>query len=354
MKKIIKLIFATIVAFIGITAVSPIVSYAQEQDLETIKVGYNPGTGNILTFIAIEKGFDEEAGVKFELVEFSNSTDALTALNSQKIDVAVSFGTGAPLTFVTQGADFQIISGYVSGGMPIYGNPDIDYTGLETFVGKTVAVPRMYTPDIVWRGAMMDAGYDLSTDVNIIEFKRPAEVLEAVKSGQADIGVGTNSTYLQSVEAGLETFAWTNDLWDPVNVCCRVVATTKDLEENPEKYKSFVKAFTRAEEVLVNEPDYAVEVNAQYLGIDEELAGVMLLETNQIIEADPKADGVRKMWDVMIELGLIEPGDINVFDHINVEIYKGVIDELAEEYPDVEFFTDELPARFAEYNSETL
>lgn len=353
MKKISKLILALLAIIVTANAFASL-NVAAKGDLIPIKVGYNPGTGNILTFIALEKGFDKESGIKIELVEFNNSTDALTALNTGKIDVGVSFGTGAPLTFVTKGADFQLIGGYVSGGMPIYGKPDIEYKGLETFVGKTVAVPRMYTPDIVWRGAMTDAGYDLDKDVKIIEFKKPSQVLEAVKSGQADIGVGTNSTYLQSVEAGLKTFVWTNELWDPVNVCCRVVARTDDVNKNFEKYKGFMKAFIRAEEVLATDPDYAVKLNMKYLNLDEKLARTMLLETNQIIEADPKANGIRKMWNVMKDLNYIDAGDIDVNDHIYVKAYRTALDELQSEYPDNEFFTKTLEERFSKYNSEVL
>ena len=147
-----------------------------------VKVAYNPATGNILGFIAIEKGIDKEEGVAMELVPFTNSTDALGALQAGKVDVAVSFGTAAPLTFVTKGADFCIFGGYVSGGMPVYARPDFDYKGMESFVGKKIAVARMYTPDIVWRGAMMRAGYDPSKDCTIMEFKKPADVLAAVKA----------------------------------------------------------------------------------------------------------------------------------------------------------------------------
>ena len=42
----------------------------------TINLAYNPSTGNILGFIAIDKGFAKEEGFDINLVPFSNSTDA--------------------------------------------------------------------------------------------------------------------------------------------------------------------------------------------------------------------------------------------------------------------------------------
>ncbi len=330
-----------------------VVETEQKKELEKIKVAYNPGTGNILGFIAIEKGITEEEGIEIELVPFSNSTDALTALQSGKVDIAVSFGTAAPLTYVTNGADFTFLGGYISGGMPVYAISDLEYTGLESFVGKKVATARMYTPDIVWRGAMMEAGYDLEKDVTILEFKKPSEVLEAVKSGNADIGIGTNSTYLQSLEAGLKTIAWSNDFWDPVHVCCRPVANTSKISENSDIMKAFIRSYIRAEKILKDDPEYAVQLNMKYLEIDEEDARVMLLETNQIFETDPKSNGIRYMWNRLIDMNYIDPGDINVDDHINIEIYKEALDELTEENPDDGFYKT-LQEKFIDYNSEMI
>lgn len=323
------------------------------KDNYELNVGYNPGTGNILGFIAEEKGIAKEEGVKMNLVPFSNSTDALNALNVGKIDVGVSFGTAAPLTFVTQGADFTIFGGYISGGMPVYANPNIEYNGLQSFKGKKVATARMYTPDIVWKAAMMDAGYDLEQDVEVMEFKKPTEVLEAVKSGKADIGIGTNSTYMQSKEAGLKTIAWSNDFWEPVHVCCRPVALTEGIKNNPNAYKAFLKSFIRAQKVLEEDPDYAVKLNMKYLELDEERARTMLLDTNQIFEADPKSDGIKHMWEKLIEMNYIEAGDINVDDHIDIKLYKEALDELTKRYPEDEFYK-KLQKKYTEYNSQMV
>lgn len=317
---------------------------------DKVRMAYNPSTGNILGFIAIDSGIAAEEGLEIELIPFSNSTDALNALNAGKVDMAVSFGTIAPLTFVTNGADFTIFGGYVSGGMPVYGNPNIEYKGLETFVGKTIAVPRMYTPDLVWRGAMMKAGYDLEKDVKIIEFKKPSEVLEAVSSGKADIGVGTNSTYLQAVAAGLNIMTWTNDL-DPMHVCCRPVANTSWINGNPDMIKRLLRAWIRAEEILIKDPEYCVKLNMKYMELDEAQSREMLLQTNQVFESDPKSNGVRYMWEMMTKLKYANTEGISVDDHINVSIYKSALDELVAQNPDNETFKM-FAERYNRYNAE--
>ena len=319
-----------------------------DKKLEHVNMAYNPATGNILGFIAIDSGIAAAEGLELELIPFTNSTDALNALQAGKVDMGVSFGTIAPLTFVTQGADFTIFGGYVSGGMPVYSNPNIKYTGLETFKGKTVAVARMYTPDLVWRGAMMKAGYDLSKDVKIIEFKKPSEVLEAVSSGKADIGIGTNSTYLQAVAAGLNIMTWTNDL-DPMHVCCRPVANTQWITGNPDLVKRLMRTWIRAEEILINDPEYCVKLNMKYMELDEAQSRKMLLETNQVFEADPKSKGVRYMWQMMSELNYAKTDGIDIEKHINTNLYKQALDELLAEKPDnktLQMFAE----RYKQYN----
>lgn len=325
----------------------------EKKEIQTIRIGTNPGTGNIFGFIAQDKGFDEEEGYKAEFVNFDNSTDALNALQTDKIDVGVNFGTGAPLTFVTQGADFTIFGGYVSGGMPVYASQDFEYTGPESFVGKKVGTARMYTPDIIWRGAMMRAGYDLDKDVEIMEFKKPSEVLAAVKAGQVDVGVGTNSTYLGAVESGLKIVTWTNDL-DPEAVCCRQVANTSWVKDHEDLAVAYIKSLIRAEEVLVNDPDYAVSIFAKNMELEEDAARTLLLETNQELWTDPKSNGVQAMWESMNQLGYIDGTGIDVQDHINIDVYKKALDELIKEYPDDTYFSKTLVERYESNNSVML
>ncbi|MBR0247526.1 MAG: ABC transporter substrate-binding protein [Synergistaceae bacterium] len=280
--------------------------------------------------------------------KLSEMLDALNALQAGKIDVAVSFGTAAPLTFVTRGADFCIFGGYVSGGMPVYAKADFDYKGLESFVGKKIAVARMYTPDIVWRGAMMRAGYNPEKDCTIMEFKKPADVLEAVKSGKADVGIGTNSTYLQSLAAGLKTLTWTNDL-DPMHVCCRPVGLNSWLNEKTDVVRAFLRAWIRAEAFLLDNQEECVKINEKYLKLDEEQSRVMLLETNQVFESDPKSNGVRYMWDLLGKLKYAETEGINVEDHLNVTLYKEALDELQKREPENKHYK-EFAERFVKYN----
>ena len=90
------------------------------------------------------------------------------------------------------------------------------------------------------------------------------------------------------------------------------------------------------------------------MNLDEASAKQLLLETNQELWTDPKSNGVQSMWKSMNELKYIDGGDINVQDHINIDLYKKALDELIKENPNDEYFSKTLVERYNSNNSEML
>lgn len=319
---------------------------------KTVNVAYNPNTGSILSFIAIDNGYAAEENLDFNMQTFDNSTDALAALEAGKSDIGVNFGTAAPLSAIANGSNLTIFGGYVMGGMPVYALADFDYQGLSSFVGKKVAVPRMYTPDLIWRQAMIEAGYDLSKDVSIVEFKKPSEVLAAVQSGQVDVGVGTNSTYMKAVSSGLKILTWTNDL-EPTAVCCRQVGNTEWFNENTDTATAYVRTLIKAEKFLNENPDESVSIFANHMNMNTDDARTLLLDTYQQFESDPNSNGVLDMWDTMCKIDYVENKDVDVKSHINIGVYKDALDALNGDSGDDDFYKS-LVSRYNEWNSEML
>lgn len=318
-------------------------------EIKKVKVGYSAGGGSLLTFIAQDQGLFAKEGLEVELVPFSSSADGLNALNSGKIDVGISFGTGGPLTFISNGADFSIIGGHLSGGHPIIARPEKAglFKSIQDYKGKSVASPRLYTADVVWRGAMVRAGFDLNKDVEIIEMKNPQAVLEAVKSDKVEVGIGSTSIYAKAKESGLSIVGWSNDLF-PDHPCCRVVAGGKAVEQEPETYQAFLRALIQAEKIKKDNPELAVDVNKRFLNLDDGLARDYTLEPHQTINVDPNRKGVVKMWEEMNEIGYIN-SDLDISQFINVDLYKQALDELKQENPSDPFYSD-LEQRFSSQN----
>lgn len=318
-------------------------------DRPKLKVGYAPGGGSVLTFLAQDQKLFDKEGVEVELVPFASSADGLNALNSGKIDIGISFGTAGPLTFITKGSDFSIIGGHLSGGHPVVALPGKagKIRTIKDFKGKTVATPRLYTADVVWRGALKRAGVDPSRDVTIIELKNPSAVLEAVKSGKVDVGIATSGSLLKARESGLSIVGWSNDFF-PQHPCCRIVAKGKAVREQPETYRAFLRAVLQAEKLKAEKPALAVDVNKRYLNIDDEMARVYTLEQHQETHVDPNRKGVAQMWHEMKSIDYVT-GELDLTRYINVDLYREALTELQRRNPKDKFYR-EAKLRFDRQN----
>ncbi|HEX3032761.1 MAG TPA: ABC transporter substrate-binding protein [Bacillota bacterium] len=301
-------------------------------ELKKFKVGYLPTPGHVLYFVAQEKGFFKEQGLDVELFRFTNSGEGLNAIKSGKLD-AGSFGTSAPLAFIAKGADFTIIGGQQSEGAGIIAQPEkaAQFQELSNFKGKKVATVRLGTGDVVFRGALVEAGIDWKKDLTIQELDSPAAVVEAVKKGAVDAGVVWAPYMKIGEKKGLKIVKYSKDLMAG-HTCCRQVALTSRVKEDPETYAKFLKALIKAYDYYQVNKTETVDIIAKYVNIDKD---VIEAETyGGHISSDPQPDkaGVIKFWTMMNKAGYIN-SNINIADHINTDIYDSALQELLKQDP---------------------
>ena len=315
---------------------------------QVLRVGFAQGGGGTLTTIIREENLLETCGVQADFVLFTNSSDGLNALNVNKLDIGVSFGTCGPLTFASQGARFVIIGGSLSGGHPIMVKPEnaAQYKTVQDFRGKTVGTPRIFTSDVIFRGALFDAGIDPKKDLTLVEFKRTVDVLEAVISGKVDAGVGATSVLGRAVQAGLSFPMFSNDFL-PNHPCCRIVATEEAVRTKRPELVRYLKATLLAEKKFTENPETGVRalVNQQKLG--DKLARDLVLEPHVLIQADPNKKGVAAMWAYMKRIGYAQ-GDLDLDKIIDTTLYYEALQELGTESPDP--FWEKLKKRYEDQN----
>jgi len=316
-----------------------------------LRVGYATSLGTQLGFIAEHEGFFKEENLQVDFIPFQTTADGLNALQAGKIDIGISFGTAGPLTFISKGADFVIFGGHLEGGSPIFSRPEDQekYKDIQSFKGKKIGTIRLYTGDIVFRAALADAGIDWKKDVEIIEFKNPSMLIEAIKARKVDVGVGAPSNLGMAEEAGLVAVNWSNNL-SPGHVCCRVVTRGSELNEKQEAYKRFVKALIKAERAKELQPEVTVTASQPYLKMDEDKIRDIVLEPHQNNDSDPNKKEVEKMWSAMRQIGYI-PADVSVQleNHINTDLYAKALDELLKENPGDPFY-QKAKERFEKQN----
>lgn len=345
MKKIVKTIALLIVALMFLTGCSTSSSSdsgTTNTENINIKLAAQATSGQVFQFLAEDKGYLEEEGVDVELVYISNGSDAFSALSSGQVDVISTYGTGGPLIQIANGQEFTIFGGYmIIGATPVFAMPDTVYNSVEDFRGKKIAIMRGGTPDIVLKGILYDAGFDLEKDVTFVEMKRNPDVMEAVRNSEVDFGAVSTGFELQIAEAGMKIVLWPDELW-PNHSCCRMIAKTSWLNENPEAAQKLLRAYLRAEEAMQDDMDRVVELTVENLDMTVETAKSFLLSPHMIYETDPYKNSVITMWEKMQSFDYIVDPSIDIEDHINTSNYKAALDSLAKEYPSSSFFQEKL------------
>lgn len=315
---------------------------SKNDENKKVKIAAQATSGQVFQYLAEDKNYLEEEGIDSELTYINNGSDAFSALSSGQVDVISTYGTGGPLIQIANGQEFTMFGGYmIIGATPVFAMPDTKYDSIEDFRGKTIAIMRGGTPDIVLKGILHDAKFDLEKDVNFIEMKKNTDVMEAVRTGEADFGAVSTGFELQIEEAGMKIVLWPDELW-PNHSCCRLIAKTSWLEENPKTAEKLLRAYLRAEEDMNNDMDRVVELTVENLDMDVKTAESFLLSDHLIYDSDPYEKSIVNMWDKMRSFGYLPDTSMKIEDHINTSIYKAALDSLIKEQPDNEFYQKKL------------
>ncbi len=323
---------------------------AQAAEKAKIRLAAQATSGQVFQFLAKDKGYLADEGIEVDMVYINNTTDAFSALGAGKVDVVSTYGTSGILMQINNGQNFSVFGGYmIIGAMPIF-TKDAPYTGLESFRGKKIAVMRNGTAEIVLRGALYDAGFDLEKDVTFVDIKRTTDILEAVRSGACDFGALPTGFELQLADTGMKIVTWTDELWAN-HSCCRMASNAEWMERNPALVKGLLRAYLRAERDMQQQAgvDQAVHLTMKELDMSEKLVRSFVESPHMKYDADPYKNSVLKMWKKMQQIGRIDKVNVNMADHINTAIYKEALDSLLAEHPADPFYLKKLEM-FKEFN----
>ncbi|MBO4365714.1 MAG: ABC transporter substrate-binding protein [Eggerthellaceae bacterium] len=322
-------------------------SNSASADMKTVSIAAQPNSGQVFVYIAKDQGYLAEEGIDIKMEYINNGTDAFQAMDAGKVDIMSTYGTGGPLIQIAAGKEYTIFGGYmITGETPCFGKPETEWKDLESFRGKKIGITRFGTPDIVLKGVLYDAGLYNGPDdaeVEFVEFKTNQETLQAVANGEIDFGATATGYELQAEALGLEIKMWPDDYWHD-HSCCRMECLTSFLEDegNQESLYRMFRAFIRAEEYLQDNKDRVVELVVNELDLDQPTVESFVYSEHMKYNTDPNKKAVETMWDKMKAFGYIDNEDINIDDHINVDIYGKALQSLVDDYPDDAFFQQKL------------
>ncbi|MCC6169207.1 MAG: ABC transporter substrate-binding protein [Caldilineaceae bacterium] len=219
-------------------------------DLPLVRVGHVPVTIYAPLFIAAEKGYFEEEGMRVELLPVEGGTENVVQVAAGNFDVAGG-GIGAGmLNAVARGIEFEIVAPLHTERPPLtsplvvskarYDSGEL--TQVADLAGKKVSTNSKgaATEYWLWR-ALQQGGLDFP-DVEVlgVGFR---EVAAALESGSLDAGILGEPLATLAEDQGLIT-RLSDDFID--NFTSTVIYYNKDWSAaNPELAQGFVKAFIR-------------------------------------------------------------------------------------------------------------
>ena len=351
MKKIMLLMITIMLVLSGCSYdVLPDDKEEKRKDLpETtvIRMALNE-SGHILNSIAESQGYLEEEGIRIEYVRTATDAEVFELIRKGEIDIASNSGTNLPLQEISSGMDLTIFGGYLlSGCMPIFARVETPWNGIEDLIGRTMACePNMYAIT----GPLLDMGYDPLTQVNWYNPEDQMDRIEAVRNGEADFAlVGTALNYEVLNDPELKILTYADDVL-PAYSCCRAEALTSWVNANPNTIKALLRAWIRAWAYYDAHHEETVQATVRQINLSEQVIRSYLDNPRFELNADPMKASVKRAWDYMERLGLLneEARQIQIEDHINVDLYKAALDECQRRYGlDDPKFYEKLQAMYA-------
>ncbi len=307
----------------------------QGKTLTKMKVGYLPSPEDLLYFVAKEEGFFEQEGIDAELIQFTNSAEGLNSIVAGKIDVG-TFGVSAPLVFTAKGEDILMIGGQNSGACALVCMPERyeELKDVKNYNGKKIASVRLSTADVIFRGALLDAGIDWKKgEAQMIEMESPAATMEALKKGSVDAALIWTPYVAMAEDQGVKIAMYITDLFEN-NVCCRQTLLKTKFEENPELWEDFMAALIKSYDFYQTNHEETINATAKYVKVDKKYLEKETYADNatMVCSPDPMRKSINKFWNIMNQTGFVK-SDININDHINTDIYKAALDILLKEDP---------------------
>ena len=309
-----------------------------EPEKEDINIGYLNSTAHLLAFVAQEEGYFKEEGLNVTLTQFSSASELVNGLESDKLDVAF-IGSVPTLTFQSQGHDISIFGGAMTNGHGYVIKSEFaekDEEGVEILKGRNVASVKNSVQDAELQILLKDAGIEIGEGkdkVNIVYFDSQKDAYAALLNSTIDAASvyspyaslaksqGYKVVYYCAHEKALEN-----------QPCCRQVAKTSALSDNPNTYTALERAFIKAYHFTQTDHEKTIKDVKTYIDIDEEFIDTEVYGGYSVSSPDPDKKGTVTLKETIVELGYTDDYDIE--PHYNTDIYKNALDSILSENTD--------------------
>lgn len=277
---------------------------SEKKDDYVVQIPYSGGLCNAPLHTAIEKGFFDEAGIKYEITKVeSGEADLMTA---GKAD-AYSDMLPAMIQRINNGLDLNIAMGLHTGCLKLMVKKDSKINSVKDLKGKKIGVPGLASSQaVIAQRALLAAGIDPSPEKKEVEFVvyNQPELAIALKNGQVDV-IGMSDPAASLVVAdGTAKIILDNAVGEEYKneYCCVLVLRPGFVKEHPEVAKKYVDAMKKAGEYVQNNPEEIakMQVDKKIVALGDAKFNAGILKTYKFIPS--VEDGKQSFKNNFIDL----------------------------------------------------
>ena len=272
------LVLAIAVIYISPIGQSALQGNNAEAGLRTVKIGYENSMPYLPLFVALEKDYFREFGLKPELVKFDSSNLMFEALINGQID-ATGGGGNTVVIFSLEGKQrgnikVYSVSFYTEERFMEYllVKKDSAIDSYADLKGKKIATrPGKLGKTL---NALVLNKYLKPEEYEIVEMELSLQ-LQALEAGGVDALIAYDPVATIGLEKGIakkiDEGIWAKHIFEPLFISAGTMSA-KFLEEEPETAKKFVAAMEKAIDFIDEDFQTAKIYIGRRIGIDEEIA----------------------------------------------------------------------------------
>ncbi|MCL2079809.1 MAG: ABC transporter substrate-binding protein [Oscillospiraceae bacterium] len=323
----------------------------------TFALGHLNSTAHLLAFVAAEEGFFEAEGLTVTVTQFASAGELVAGLEGGQLDAAF-IGSVPTITNQAAGHDITIFGGVMTNGhgyviksnLVPEGFKEGDITVLK---GRSVASVKNSIQDyellVLLKNNNLEIGNG-ADKVNIVYFESQKDAYNALAGNEID-AVSVYSPYASVAEAAGHTVVYycneVEDFHD--QPCCRQVALTSALAQNPNTYIAFERALIRAYKFTQENKAKTIDDVAKYITIEKSQIEYEVYGGHAKSVPDPDKHATEALKHGVVDFGYTDGKDYDFDALYNTSLYKTALEQLIAENPNDSIYT-ELKTHFDSAN----
>ena len=285
---------------------------------DTVRVVYIPFSTSLPFFVALEKGYFDEEGVKVLPTRAEGSSEAINMLLTGKVDISIENNMGGVLAAAGRSpGSLRLFMPCVETNEKYYdyllvpGNSSVK--SVEDLKGKRVCIRQGPSDFVIGSLFFKKLGIDPEKDILMIQM-HPKQQLDALKMGQVDavLTVDPDATVtIERLGARLLLPFYRGKVFNPYPSTSNSV-TTKFWEQHPSAVRKFATALKRAVRDIEKDPVAAKRILPKFTAIDVDIADKINIP-EFAIDPGPLLHKIQVVADTYYAHGL-NPVKVDVMD----------------------------------------